>query len=265
MFSLLKPTFAETRTYILSHGAILWPIAFATFGIGQALAILAFGQSRGGAAWTMPLGLMMLGGLLWSQIGYLTISGVLLAPGESVGQQLARALGKLPFLILTFIISLFVILALLIPFMLAAQLNGLTVAEQTTAGPVASLFLVLPLLVLMLILFAKLYLAWAGLMDNRFSGLRGIVHGLALTRGKSFFFLIASLLFVFLFQASQFLGGLFGSVLISGITLILGQSSGSPALIALTAGAFSAAPMLFSTIFAALLYTKLSQQGDVRR
>ena len=147
MFSLIKPIFAETRVFILSHGGLLWPVAFATFGLGQALAILAFGQARVGGAWSGDLALMMAGGLLWSQLGYLSISGLMLAPEHSVGQQLRRAFSRLPLLIVTFLVAIVLILILLIPFMMAAQLNGLTVAEQSSAGPVASLFFVLPLMV----------------------------------------------------------------------------------------------------------------------
>jgi hypothetical protein len=265
MFSLINPILVETRTFILAHSALLWPVAFATFGLGQALSIFAFGQAMASGGWTAPWVLMMLGGMILSQIGYLTVSGLLLTPGSSVGQQMAKALAKLPAMILLFIVALLVILALMIPFVIAAQLNGLSIVQQTPAGQTASMILVMPMLILMLILFAKLYLAWAGLMDDRFSGLRGIVHALSLTRGRSFFFVTMALLFIFVFQASQILGGLLGSLVVSGLSQLFGQMSGGPALVSLITGSLAAGPMVIATVFAALLYQKLSDQRNVGR
>ncbi len=263
MFSLVNPTLVETRVFVTNHGALLWPVAFATFGLGQALSILAFGQAMASGGWNTPLALLMIGGMLLSQTGCLTVSGMFLAPGSSVGQQMAKALAKLPLLILVFILAFFVILALMIPFIVAAQLNGLSIVEQTPAGPTASMILIIPMLVLMLLLFSKLYLAWAGLMDDRFSALRGIVFALSLTRGRSFFFVTIAILFIFIFQACQILGGLIASLTVSSLATLFGQMGAEPALISLVTGAFAAAPMLIATVFSSILYAKLSEQRNV--
>jgi hypothetical protein len=265
MFSMIKPTLGETRSYIFSQGGLLWPVGLATFGLGQALATLAIGQFLKTGGWTVPGVVALFGGLLWSQLGYLTISGMVIGGNDSVGQHFGKAFAKLPLVILIFIVSILVMSILLIPFVIAAQMNGVSIIQQTAAGPQVSPFLTTPMLIIMFIMFAKLYLGWAGLMDGRFSALKGVIFCLALTRGRLFFFVSIALFFSFAFQIMQSIGNVVGVVLASSLAAILDSESGLNALVALTAGGFATIPMVIASVFSALLYMKLSQERDVRR
>ena len=258
----LASLWTETRSFIRRESALIIPLALATFGLGQAVSILVFGiANRSG--WNSLLIISMGAAILWTQVGYLSVSALVLKSGTSVGEALSRGLSRLPLLIIIIVIMSILIAAVTIPFSIAAQMNGINLSQPGPAGPTASLVVALPIALIMLFTFAKLYLLFAALVDRRDGAMKITLHAYSLTRGRTLLFLGIALIFILLFQIVQFLGALVASALFVSLFAAFGSPIGGAVMVALTAGIAASFPMVLSSVFSALLYRRLSDQKEI--
>ena len=255
----LASLWTDTRSFIRRESALLIPLALATFGLGQAVSILVFGMANQ-SGWTSPLIIAMVVAILWTQVGYLSISALVIKPGASVGEALSKGLSRLPALVVIAMTVALLISFITIPFSIAAQMNGVDLTKPSAA---ASLVVALPIAFIMLFMFAKLYLVFAALVDRNEGAMRTAMRAYALSRGKTFMLLSVALFFVLTFQLVQFFGALIASALFVSIFTALGSPVGGAVMVALTAGIAAAFPMVASSVFSALLYRQLSKHGDM--
>jgi hypothetical protein len=248
-----------TRGFIAREKALLVPLALATFGLGQAVSILVFGMARAGG-WSNILIALMIAAILWTQVGYLAVSALALKPGRSVGEALSHGFSRLPALVAIVIVMGVLISAITIPFSIAAQMNGIDLTQPSAA---ASMVVAVPIAVIMLIMFAKLYLVYAVLVDRDEGAAKTAMHAYSLSRGRTFFLLCIALFFILVFQIVQFLGALIGSAIFVSIFAALGSPFAGSVMVALISGIAAAFPMVVSSVFSSLLYQRLNEQRDM--
>ncbi len=255
----LASLWTDTRSFIRREQTLLVPLALATFGLGQAGSILVFGMANQ-SGWTSSLMVAMIIAILWTQVGYLSMSALVLRPGSSVAEALSKGLARLPALVIIAVTVAVLISFITIPFSIAAQLNGVDLTQPSAA---ASLVVALPIAFIMLFMFAKLYLVFAALVDRNEGAMRAAMRAYALSRGRTLMLLSVALFFVLTFQLVQFFGALIASAVFVSIFTALGSPMGGAVAVALIAGFAAAFPMVVSSVFSTLLYQRLSEQGDV--
>ncbi len=258
--AISMPTlWTETRSFIRRESHLLLPLAVATFGLGQAVSILVFGMASL-AGWSNGLIAAMIGAILWTQVGYLATTALALKPGLSVGEALSRGLSRLPALVIITIVVMLLIAVITIPFSIAAQMNGI---DLTRPSPETTMLVALPIAIIALFWFAKFYLLFAVLVDRSESVMATALRAFAMSRGRSFLLLTIALFFLLLFQLVQFLGALLASAIFGSIFTAMGAPFGGTVIVALTAGIAASFPMVVSSVFSALLYRRIDEQGDM--
>lgn len=152
----LGTVWEETIAFMRRESALLIPVAFATFGPGQILlrmAMTATQAQRAPAAAPSLEALLLLPAALLIMFGNIAIATLVLTPGVSVGEAMARAAKALPrtFLAL-FLLGLAVAAAVVLVGMAAAMgamVFGANLRSPSVNGPLLLLMLI-PIFVIMI-------------------------------------------------------------------------------------------------------------------
>jgi len=245
----------ETRAFMRREGSLVFPVAFATFGMALILVSLMMPQSQPGEVqpgWWMILLLPL---ILLGIVGQLAISYLVLRPGVTVADALRRGVARLP-----------IVLGIIVAFALAAAL--FIVAASVILGVIAiavgmnemsaARLAVMAMLVFLIWLGVRLLLLWPTVAGGG-EGVKGsIQRTFALSRGRAWKFFALLILFGLVYGvltiAVQF--GL-GSILLLFGRMVGSEAAGAVLTVVLV-GLLAAAIQAFWTVLLAHLYRQLA-------
>lgn len=152
----LGTVWEETIAFMRRESGLLLPVAFAIFGPGQILlriAMAAAAAPQGGPASSpSPEALLILPAAVLVLFGNITISAIVLSPGISVGEALARAANGLPRALLAVLLLGLAAAAAVIVVGSAAAIGamvfGANLRSPSVNGPLVTI-MVIPMFVIM--------------------------------------------------------------------------------------------------------------------
>lgn len=251
----------ETAAMMRRESHLLVPVALATVGVGGMISGITQPQNPAdGLGMIGLLGFVI--GIIFQIIGNLAIAGLALKPGISVAESLRLAMNRLPKMLV--ISALFVIALFLLGIPVAAilVLGGTPIGVGMTVENLPPIALLLILLIGILLLFfsARLITLLPAIVDRNPPVFEAVRSSFAATRGIVGKIIgVALLYFIVTLVVTSAITAV--STLLFGM---IGKAVGAPVLgIGLTilvAAIVGALFSIVSSVFAALLYCKLSTQ-----
>ena len=250
----------ESAALIRRESHLMVPVALATVGIGSVISGLTQPETPAGLNMIAVFG--FLAGFTLEIIGNLAIMALALMPGMSVGESLNLAMARL-LKTLIIIVSLMIAgFAMMIPVGIILKFSGSPISANMTAEELPAAVVLCALVVGMVVLYisARLLTLFAVVVDRNPPAIEAIKLSFASTRG-----IVAKIVGVVLlfFIVTLVVSGAVASI--SGIVFgMIGKAVGVPllgkGLTVLATGMVSALLSIVSTVFAAMLYRKLSSQ-----
>jgi len=244
------------------ESSLLVPLALATLALGQASAEL--GMAIGAEYKATGAGLMLaLGGFLLLFTGQLAIIALVLRPGMSVGEAIRLGMNRLPRMIVMGIMIAVLLVTLLLPMVVWLLSQGFDPLVPNAQIPAPATFYAILVMCGLIWLSIKLYAVPSLLVDRDVPLLTALRQSFALTRGHAVLLLGVSAVFMLVglvlqMATESIVGFIFGLLAKS-----LGQPMLATAMIALGVGMAAAAIGLVTTIFSALAYRYLTEQGNM--
>jgi hypothetical protein len=252
----LGTTWEEMTAFIRREGALLLPIAMATFAVGTIIVKFALGgaASTPGMLPTSASGLLLLvPALLIFVLGNLAISLVVLVPGISVGEALRRAAARMLTAVLAGIVVGFVAtlagMLLMVPLGIVLMLAGVT----SQIGVAAAL-----MGVLMVVISAPMLLAPPVIATEPVGPIDAVKRVVTLAR-HNFGRLLATFAIVMLL--SVMVNGIAGLVLASVVRLLaltLGNTELFQLFADLILAAIGAVISMGAGVYVALAYRRIT-------
>jgi hypothetical protein len=249
----LSSLWHQSLEFARRESALLVPVALSTFAIGNAASILAIGmiQSMG----PLPLLLFIaVVGLLLVFLGQLAVTALVLKPGASVAEALRMATRALPKLVVIWLGLIFILFLASIPATLAMQMMGFDPRATKPQFQVGDVLAILPVIMLMIWLAARLLMMQSALIDKNASPLGAARSSFSATKGDGLRLAGVVVGFAIFGQFVQFVAAFIASGLFVSLFKAVGSPFGATVMVALAAGMAGAAPAMLSSIFAALYY-----------
>jgi hypothetical protein len=251
----------ESAALIRRESHLLVPVALATVGIGAVISGLT--QPETPAAGISAMGIVgFVIGNIFSLLGNLALMALALMPGVSVGESLRLAVARLPKMLSIVVIFFFAVVVLMIPITLILKLSGAQISANMSPEEIPGVAILVALIVGAALLYAsaRLLTLSAVIIDRNPPAIEAIKSSFASTDGIVMKIVGVMLLF---FVVTFVVGRAVSSL--SGILFgMLGKAVGAPllgtGLTVLATGLVSALLSIVSTVFAAMLYRKLSSQ-----
>lgn len=251
----------ESAALIRRESHLLVPVALATVGIGSVIS--GFTQPETPAAGLGASGAFgfVIGNIL-TLIGNLAMMALALMPGMSVGESLRLAVARMPKMIGIVALFLIALIVMMIPIAIIIKMSGAPISANMTAEELPAVAVLSALIVGAVLLYvsARLLTLSATVVDRNPPAIEAIKSSFASTRGIAAKIVGVVLLF---FVVTLVVSGAVASI--AGILFgMLGKAVGAPmlgiGLTVLVTGMISALLSIVSTVFAAMLYRKLSAQ-----
>ena len=251
----------ESAALIRRESHLMVPVALATVGIGSVIS--GFTQPETPAAGLGASGAFgfVIGNIL-SLIGNLAMMALALMPGMSVGESLRLAVARMPKMIGIVALFLIALIVMMIPIAIIIKMSGAPISANMTAKDLPAVAVLSALIVGAVLLYvsARLLTLSATVVDRNPPVIEAIKSSFAATRGIAAKIVGVVVLF---FVVTLVVSGAAASI--SGILFgMLGKAVGAPllgkGLTVLVTGMVSALLSIVSTVFAAMLYRKLSAQ-----
>jgi hypothetical protein len=243
----------QSLEFARRESALLVPLALSTFAIGNAASILAIGMIRSMGGQILML-LILVAGLFLVFLGQLAVTALVLKPGASVGEALRMAVKALPKLVLIWIGLIMILFVATIPATLALQMMGFDPRAAQPQFQLGDLLAILPVILLMIWLAARLFVMQSALIDQNSLPLGATKLSFSTTKGDGLRLMGVIVGFAFLGQFVQFVAAFIASGLFISLFKAVGSPFGATVMVALAAGMAGAAPALLSSIFAAFYY-----------
>lgn len=248
----------ETLAFLRREGALLMPVALATFGVAQLLLEIGMGgKPAGGPALASfsSQSLLLLPAMLLLLIGNLAVSRIALMPGRSIGESLSDTLRSLPRALGVMLLIFTIMAAIALVIVIAATLGAMTFRVDPKAiTPNIMIVLMIP----MLVIGIRMLMLVPLLSVNELRPIEAIRRAWALSRPHFLRFVgvfaIAMMLTIILAMVQLFvIGSLFQ-------LLALAISDGQLVVIlqALVDATLKALLSLAITVYIALIYKKIA-------
>ncbi len=252
----LSDIWRDTQNLVRREAHLLGPVTMATIGIGQAGAILLFGQIAKGVV-SGSLMIAFICCWLLGSIGQLAITVLIQKVGMSVAEGLRRSVSLLPklMLIAAWIMCTFVIFAVPLTMLLAK--NGLAANSPVSALQASDVFILMPLIFFMVWSSARLYLLYPTLTGQNRPAMQSLLNAFRLTKGRLRQILPVMFVFYFVGQLIQLVIAAVATLLFAAFISNSSTSLAASTIIALVSGTAGAIPVLMSTVFAALYYDRI--------
>lgn len=251
----------ESAALIRRESHLLVPVALATVGIGSVISGLTQPVTPADGLGAIGAFGFIVGNIL-SLIGNLAMMALALMPGTSVGESLRLAVARMPKMLGIVAVFLVALTALIIPVVFILKISGTSFSANMTAQDLPPVALLCALIVSAVLLYvsARLLTLSAAVIDRNPPVIETIKSSFAATRGITAKIVGVVLLF---FVVTLVVSGAVASI--SGILFgMLGKAVGVPllgkGLTVIMTGMVSALLSIVSTVFAAMLYRKLSTQ-----
>jgi hypothetical protein len=251
----------ESAALIRRESHLLVPVALATVGIGAVISGLTQPETPAAGLGTMGMLGFVMGNLL-SLLGNLALMALALMPGMSVGESLRLAVARMPKMLGIVAVFLITLIVMMIPIVIILKISGAPISANMTAEDLPGVAILMALIVGAALLYAsaRLLTLSAFVVDRNPPIIEAIKSSFASTNG-----IVAKIIGVLLlfFVVTLVVSGAVASL--SGILFgMLGKAVGAPllgkGLTVLATGLVSALLSIVSTVFAAMLYRKLSTQ-----
>ena len=251
----------ESAALIRRESHLLVPVALATVGIGSVISGLTQPETPAAGLGAMGAFGFVIGNIL-ALIGILAMSTLALMPGTSVAESLRLAIARMPKILVIVALFLVALVALMIPIVIMFKISGVAISANMTAEdlPAIAVLSVLIIGAVLLYISARLLTLSAAVVDRNPPIIEAIKSSFAATSGIAAKSVAVVLLFLIV---ERVVTGATSSI--SGILFgMLGKAVGAPllgkGLTVLVTGMVSALLSIVSTVFAAMLYRKLSTQ-----
>jgi hypothetical protein len=251
----------ESAALMRRESHLLVPVALATVGIGAVISGLTQPETPAAGLGAMGILGFVIGNLV-SLIGNLAIMALCLMPGMSVGESLRLAVTRMPKMLGIVVMFFLALLVLMIPIVIILKMSGAQISADMNPEdlPGAAILLALIVGAALLYVSARLLTLSAVIVDRNPPAIDAIKSSFASTSGIVTKIIGVLLLF---FVVTLVVSGAVASI--SGILFgMLGKAVGAPllgkGLTVLATGLVSALLSIVSTVFAAMLYRKLSPQ-----
>jgi hypothetical protein len=259
--TLMNQAWEDAIAFIKRESALLVPLALATLLVGDVVGALARPASPSAQS-SLLANFAVLAAAIWSIVGQLSITALVLKPGSSVGEAIAsgmRRLGKV--LLVALLLGVALALAML-PVVVALVSYGFNPAVPDSVRNVPTWAAVYTgvLAVVTLWFAARLMLINPLLVDRNPGALEAIKTGFGLTRGIVAQIIIVLTIYlvvlVIMLNAVRFVAG--------SLFALLAGAVGSPflgsVLTALASGIVASALSLLAAVFIAMLYRRVSSR-----
>ena len=251
----------ESAALIRRESHLLVPVALATVGIGSMISGLTQPETpAAGLGATGVLGFLV--GNILVMLGTLALSALALMPGMSVGESIRLALARLPKMLGIAAMFVNALIVMMIPVAIILAMSGAAISPNMTAEDLPGVAILCALVIVAALIYvsARLITMSAAIVDRNPPIIEAIRSSFASTSG-----IVAKIVGVLLlfFIVTLVASGAVASI--SGILFgMLGKAVGAPllgtGLTVLVTGMVSALLSIVSSVFAAMLYRKLSVQ-----
>ena len=251
----------ESAALIRRESHLLVPVALATVGIGSMISGLTQPETpAAGLGATGVLGFLV--GNILVMLGTLALSALALMPGMSVGESIRLALARLPKMLGIAAMFVIALIVMMIPVAIILAMSGAAISPNMTAEDLPGVAILCALVIVAALIYvsARLITMSAAIVDRNPPIIEAIRSSFASTSG-----IVAKIVGVLLlfFIVTLVASGAVASI--SGILFgMLGKAVGAPllgtGLTVLVTGMVSALLSIVSSVFAAMLYRKLSVQ-----
>jgi hypothetical protein len=251
----------ESSAMIRRESHLMVPVALATVGIGGIISGLT--QPETPAAGFGAIGLLgFIIGIVFQIIGNLAIIALTLMPGISVAESLRLAMSRLPKMIGISFLFLVMLFVMMIPAGFIVSMSGATLSADMAARDLPPITFLLVLLIGAVLIFfsARLLTLSATVVDRNPPIIEAIKSSFRATEGMASKIIGVALLYfvvtvVITSAVAAISGILFGMIGKALAAPLLGKG-----LTVLVTALVSAALSIIASVFAALLYRKLSTQ-----
>jgi hypothetical protein len=263
--TLMNQAWDDAMAFIRRESALLIPLALATVFLGDVIGTLA--QSRAPDA--QPSGfstIVFLIAALWSTVGQLSITALVLRPGSSVGEAIRIGVARLGKLLLIALILAGGFLLAMIPVATALASAGFNPENPQSLSqmPTWAAFYVGLLSVVMLWVVARLLLLNPLIVDRNPGPIAALKSAFGMTRGIAAQILLVLVIYVIV------LAILTGAVkfVVGSLAAIIGAAVGQPflgiVLTALASGLMATMLGLVAAVYIACLYARRDPDRQAR-
>lgn len=251
----------ETAAMMRREGHLMVPVALATVGIGGMISGIT--QPETAAEGLGAIGLLgFIIGIITQIVGNLAIIGLALTPGMSVAESLRLALNRFPKMLAIGGLFLIALLIMMIPVAAIIKFNGTPISAGMTVQNLSPIALLLILFIgaVMLFFTARLMTLSAMIVDRNPPLFDAIKSSFAATRGIAGKIIgVALLYFIVTIVITGAVGAIAG-ILFGMIGKVVGAPLLGKGLTVLVTGLVAALLSIVSSVFAAMLYRKLSAE-----
>lgn len=247
-----------TLEFVRRESHLLVPLALGTLAVGQAAVELGM-QLRDRHVDTGALLVLIIPGILLMLGGQLSIFGLVLNPGISVGEAIRKGFSRLPRLMLFSLGMGALFVALIFPVLILMLKSGYDPsASRPVELPGYAVMWAGAVLAVMLWASVRTYFAAALMVDMDVS-VRGAVSGsFALTRGRSSSLLGVALIFLVVGTVVQSAAEVIVGIFFGALGKLLAMPLLPVVMVALGVGMAAAAVGLVTAVFVAMLYRAIS-------
>lgn len=254
----LSTIWEETIAFLRREGALLIPVALATFGIAQLLLELGMGgkPATGSALQSLsPQMLLLLPAIFLLLIGNLAVSRIALVPGSSIGESLAEALRAAPKAVVAMLLISAIMMGIALVIVIAATLGAMTFqVDPKTITPNITLLLMVP----MFVVIVRMMLLVPLMSVEQIGPIEAIRRGWAL--GRPHFFRLLGLFALVMMMA--FILGMIQMFVVGSLFRLLALAISDSQLVlvleAVVNAALAAMLSLAAAVFIALFYKKVA-------
>lgn len=252
----------QTRGFMRRESGLVLPVAFATFGLALAIVALVTPEpTAGGRVEPGPWSLALFPIMFLVLIGQLSISYLVLRPGASVRDSLGFAMIRLPTAIAALLLLLVVLVGLGLVLIAATGILAVALGASAEGAAAAG---VLAVMLVMLVIGARLLMAWPLIADRRSGAVAALKQAFAISKGNVWKFLALTLAFalVYVVLTGAVQLGLGSVLLILG--RVIGAEGGAAFLTAILVALLGAAIQAAWAVLLANVYRQLAPAGDAR-
>lgn len=256
----INEAWEDTRAFIRREASLLAPLALATLFVADVVGTLA--RPTDPATQASALGtFVMLASAVWSIVGQLAITALVLKPGASVGEALALGGARLGKVLLIALLLGLGLSLMMMPVVMAIVQSGANPAQPETMRniPGWAAIYALFLMIVMIWAGARLIFINALVVDRNPGAVAAIRTAFAMTRGMVAQIILALIVYlVVLFVLMSAIRGVAGSAF-ALVGAAVGSAFTGNVLSAIVAGLVATALSAVAAVFVASLYACRSQ------
>ena len=257
--TLMNQVWEDAVAFIKRESALLVPLALATLLAGDVVGALAR-PATSGAQPSLLGNFAVLAAAIWSIVGQLSITALVLKPGSSVGEAIGAGVKRLGKVLLVALLLGLVLALAMLPVVAALVSGGFNPAVPDSVRNVPTWAAVYTgfLAIVTAWFAARLMLINPLLVDRNPGALEAIKTGFALTRGIVAQIIVVLIIYlvvlVIMLNAVRFVAG--------SLFALLAGAVGSPflgtVLTALASGLVATALSMVAAVYIAMLYRRVS-------